>query len=141
MMIRQTLSMEPRLGRPPSLRCGPASAEDEGSPQRAPKESSTPSRHADSPASSWVVTPISADEVPPPLGPLTLVSATLVRGSKRKIHLLNQDLRAVGCGWSPSMEKVEALNAIDYQNDIVSFALCVRCFHQFSCRRSSRRGE
>ncbi|CAE7269691.1 mpaC, partial [Symbiodinium microadriaticum] len=70
---------------------------DDASPQRAPKGSS-PSSHADSPASSWVVTPIPADEVPPPLGPLTPVSATLVRGSKRKIHLLNQDLRAVGCG-------------------------------------------
>ena len=75
-------------------------------PHKAPKASSPSPRHADSPASSWLLTPIPADEVPPPQSPLQPVSATLVRGNKRKIHLLNQDLRAVGCGWCPSMEKV-----------------------------------
>ena len=104
---------------PPAGAFGP----DGGAPHKAPKASSPSSRHADSPASSWLLTPIPADEVPPPQGPLQPVSATLVRGNKRKIHLLNQDLRAVGCGWCPSMEKVEALNAIDYRNDSDSFGV------------------
>ena len=38
------------------------------------------------------------------------------------------------------MEKVEALNAIDYQNDNDSFSLCARCFHQFSLPAEFRRG-
>ena len=38
------------------------------------------------------------------------------------------------------MEKVEALNAIDSQNDIDAFALCVRCFHQFSLPAEFRAG-
>ena len=109
---------------------------DDASPQRAPKGSS-PSSHADSPASSWVVTPIPADEVPPPLGPLTPVSATLVRGSKRKIHLLNQDLRAVGCGWSPSMEKVGALNALDYRTGAIPSLFVSGASTSSPCRRSS----
>ena len=60
---------------------------DDGSPHKAPKASSPSSRQADSPASSWLLTPI-----PPPQGPLQPVSATLLRGNKRKIHLVNQDL-------------------------------------------------
>ena len=46
----------------------------------------------------------------------------------------------MGCGWCPSMEKVEALNAIDYQNDSDSFTLCARCFHQFSLPEEFRLG-
>ena len=46
----------------------------------------------------------------------------------------------MGCGWCDSMEKVEALNAIDYQNDSDSFTLCARCFHQFSLPAEFRLG-
>ena len=53
------------------------------SPPRKVRDSSPPSRNADSPSSSWLVTQIPADEVPPPQGPLTPVSTTLIRGSKK----------------------------------------------------------
>ena len=111
-----------RAGPPPRpnlLRClGP----DMESPQRGGKVATSPSNLLDSPASSWEVKLIPADEVPPPLHPLSPVSAAQTRGQKRKLHLLNQDLR--GLCWQPTMDKIEALNAIDYQQDTDSFILC-----------------
>ena len=49
------------------------------------------------------------------------------------IHLLNQDGKAVGCGWQPSASKALDLNPEDYRQEPHRYAKCTRCFkaHDF----------
>ena len=49
------------------------------------------------------------------------------------IHLLNQDGKAVGCGWQPSAYKALDLNPEDYRQEPHKYAQCTRCFkaHDF----------
>ena len=45
------------------------------------------------------------------MGPLVVVASRRKTGNppKRKLHLLDRDGRAVGCGWSPDLTKVSSM--------------------------------
>ena len=66
---------------------------------------------------------------------LRVVSASKVNRSTglMNIHLLNQDGKAVGCGWQPSASKALDLNPEDYRQEPHRYAKCTRCFksHDF----------
>ena len=68
-------------------------------------------------------------------GSLRVVSASKVNRSTglMNIHLLNQDGKAVGCGWQPSASKALDLNPEDYRQEPHRYAKCTRCFksHDF----------
>ena len=51
---------------------------------------------------------VPADEVLPPVGPLIVVASLRKTGNppKRKLHLLDREGKAVGCGWSPDLSKI-----------------------------------
>ena len=50
---------------------------------------------------------------------------------KRKLHLLDRDGRAVGCGWSPDLTKVSSMTKDDYDSEAADLFHCTRCFHRF----------
>jgi hypothetical protein len=66
---------------------------------------------------------------------LRVVSASKANRSTglMNIHLLNQDGKAVGCGWQPSAYKALDLNPEDYRQEPHKYAQCTRCFkaHDF----------
>ena len=74
-------------------------------------------------------------EATPRGGSLRVVSASKVNRSTglMNIHLLNQDGKAVGCGWQPSASKALDLNPEDYRQEPHRYAKCTRCFksHDF----------
>jgi len=70
------------------------------------------------------------DKVGPPRGPLTIVGRKLSRSVK--LHLLDVDRKAIGCGWRPALEHMNIISASDYREDISNFTQCERCFKFYS---------
>ena len=50
---------------------------------------------------------------------------------RRKLHLLDRDGRAVGCGWTPDLTKVSSMTKDDYDFEAADLLHCSRCFHRF----------
>ena len=77
---------------------------------------------------------VPADEVLPPLGPLIVVASLRKTGNppKRKLHLLDREGRAVGCGWSPDLTKISGMGKEDYENEMAELVQCSRCFLRFT---------
>ena len=48
-----------------------------------------------------------------------------------RVHLLNMEGTAVGCGWKPKSSSVEDLNPDDFYNDLNAYGKCVRCFKAY----------
>ena len=69
---------------------------------------------------------LSADALPPPRGPLTVIGRNL--SSSVRLHLLDTDRKAVGCGWRPSLEQLQIVSQEDYQADPMAYSKCTRCF-------------
>ena len=72
--------------------------------------------------------------VPPPKGPLRVACATKPSNKDRvfKVHLLNTEFVAVGCGWKPKSGAIQDLDERDYWDDALRHPLCARCFKVFS---------
>ena len=100
-------------------------------------EHTSPSKSASSP---WSVVG-NEQEAPPPRvlfkaqAPSDLrVIASRTRTSATgqfRIHLLNMEGTAVGCGWKPKSSSVEDLNPDDFYNDLNAYGKCVRCFKAY----------
>ena len=112
--------------------------ESEGGPNSATTQHTSSSRRTRAAAkSSELLRPlfqeIFADEVAPPVGPLIVVASLRKTGNppKRKLHLLDRDGRAVGCGWSPDLTKVSSMTKDDYDSEAAELLHCSRCFHRF----------
>ena len=77
---------------------------------------------------------VPADEVLPPVGPLIVVASLRKTGNppKRKLHLLDREGRAVGCGWSPDLSKISSMGKEDYENEVGELVQCSRCFLKFT---------
>ena len=45
-----------------------------------------------------------------------------------RIHLLNVEGTAVGCGWRPAASKVQELSVLDYMTEQEAYGKCERCF-------------
>ena len=112
--------------------------ESEGGPNSASTQHTSASRRTRTAAkSSELLRPlfqeIFADEVAPPVGPLVVVASLRKTGNppKRKLHLLDRDGRAVGCGWSPDLTKVSSMTKDDYDSEAADLFHCTRCFHRF----------
>ena len=112
--------------------------ESEGGPNSASTQHTSGSRRTRATTkSSELLRPlfqeIFADEVAPPVGPLVVVASLRKTGNppKRKLHLLDRDGRAVGCGWSPDLTKVSSMTKEDYDSEVADLFHCTRCFHRF----------
>ena len=108
------LEEEPREGRVPV-----------DTPVRTPGSSSWSaiSTDRDSPAPKVLFTE-------PAPGSLRVVSSrtrTTASGQYR-IHLLNGEGTAVGCGWRPKSGSVEDLSPDDFRNEMGLYGKCTRCF-------------
>ena len=77
---------------------------------------------------------VPADEVLPPVGPLIVVASLRKTGNppKRKLHLLDREGRAVGCGWSPDLTKISGMGKEDNENEVGELVQCSRCFLRFT---------
>ena len=77
---------------------------------------------------------VPSDEVLPPVGPLIVVASLRKTGNppKRKLHLLDREGRAVGCGWSPDLSKISSMGKEDYENEVGELVQCSRCFMRFT---------
>ena len=112
--------------------------ESEGGPSSASTQHTSASRRTRAMAKSpELLKPlfqeIFADEVAPPVGPLVVVASLRKTGNppKRKLHLLDRDGRAVGCGWFPDLTKVSSMTKDDYDTEAADLFHCTRCFHRF----------
>ena len=112
--------------------------ESEGGPNSASTQHTSSSRRTRAAAkSAELLRPlfqeIFADEVAPPVGPLIVVASLRKTGNppKRKLHLLDRDGRAVGCGWSPDLTKVSSMTKDDYDSEAADLLHCSRCFYRF----------
>ena len=101
--------------------------ESEGGPNSASTQHTSSSRRTRAAAkSSELLRPlfqeIFADEVAPPVGPLIVVASLRKTGNplKRKLHLLDRDGRAVGCGWSQDLTKVSSMTKDDHDGRGIS---------------------
>ena len=95
---------------------------------------SVPSGSAPS-ARSWSVVehePVKAKDLFPatPDLPLRVVAAVNRTGNagQSRIHLLNVEGTAVGCGWRPAASKVQELSVLDYMTEQEAYGKCERCF-------------
>ena len=85
--------------------------------------------------SSWSLIS-GGQELPPPLGPLRVVSASKKKSSGQyTVHLFTQEGKAVGCGWEPPATKALDLSPQDFINDLDSYAQCNRCFKKYTFPR------
>ena len=112
--------------------------ESEGGPNSASTQHTSASRLARASAKSSdlprpLFQEIFADKVPPPVGPLVVVASLRKTGKRprRKLHLLDRDGRAVGCGWSPDLTKVSSMTKEDFDSEVADLFHCTRCFHRF----------
>ena len=110
--------------------------ESEGGPNSASTQHTSSSRRTRAAAkSSELLRPlfqeIFADEAP--VGPLIVVASLRKTGNppRRKLHLLDRDGRAVGCGWTPDLTKVSSMTKVDYDSEAADLLHCSRCFHRF----------
>ena len=62
-----------------------------------------------------------------PLRVVAAVKRTINAGQSR-IHLLNVEGTAVGCGWRPAASKVQELSVLDYMTEQEAYGKCERCF-------------
>ena len=64
---------------------------------------------------------------------LRIVHATKATGPDKqwRVHLLDGEGKAVGCGWHPIAAKVAPLDCQDYIRESSRFPLCDRCFKLF----------
>ena len=62
--------------------------------------------------------------------PLRVVAAVKRTGyaGQSRIHLLNVEGTAVGCGWRPAASKVQELSVLDYMTEQEAYGKCERCF-------------
>ena len=62
--------------------------------------------------------------------PLRVVAAVNRTGNagQSRIHLLNVEGTAVGCGWRPAASKVHELSVLDYMTEQEAYGKCERCF-------------
>ena len=72
-------------------------------------------------------------ELPPPLGPLRVVSASKKKSSGQ--YTVHPHTEAVGCGWEPPTTKALDLSPQDFINDLDSYAQCNRCFKKYTFPR------
>ncbi|CAJ1375311.1 unnamed protein product [Effrenium voratum] len=68
------------------------------------------------------------DEVP------EVVAGTHPRGATAThvMHLVDQDLRTVGCGWSITPQRAQHLSPEDYAAEPAKYVQCSRCFRYYS---------
>ena len=62
------------------------------------------------------------------------MSTTKTSGTGQyRLHLINQEGVAVGCGWRPKSSNIEDILPEDYHRDPLSYGKCARCFkhHEF----------
>ena len=72
------------------------------------------------------------DMVDSPLGPLSIVCRNISNtGGTSMVHLFTPDSNGVGCGWSPSMDKVRFLGFDDYCQEQGFLSLCAKRFKYF----------
>ena len=101
-------------------------------------------------ARSWSVvehepgdTPVKAKDLFPatPDLPLRVVAAVKRTGNagQSRIHLLNVEGTAVGCGWRPAASKVQELSVLDYMTE--AYGKCERCFKWHGDQGDGRPGE
>ena len=74
-----------------------------------------------------VDTPVKATTTPD--FPLRVVAAVKRTGNagQARIHLLNAEGTAVGCGWS----KIQELSVLDYMSEPEAYGKCERCFKRY----------
>ena len=63
-----------------------------------------------------------------------IVSTAKTSGTGQyRLHLINQEGVAVGCGWRPKSSNIEDILPEDYHRDPLSYGKCARCFkhHEF----------
>ena len=62
--------------------------------------------------------------------PLRVVAAVKRTGNagQSRIHLLNVEGTAVGCGWRPAASLVQELSVLDYMTEQEAYGKCERCF-------------
>ena len=73
-------------------------------------------------------------KVPAHGGLRVIVSTTKTSGTGQyRLHLINQEGVAVGCGWRPNTSNIEDILPEDYHRDPLSYGKCARCFkhHEF----------
>ena len=126
---------------------GPEGREDQTEREGA----SVPSGSAPS-TRSWSVvehgpkdTPVKAKDLFPATPDLLLRVVAAVKrtgnAGQSRIHLLNVEGTAVGCGWRPAASKVQELSVLDYMTEQEAYGKCERCFkrHGFPTTRTPRR--
>ena len=65
-----------------------------------------------------------------PLRVVAAVKRTGIAGQAR-IHLLNDEGTAVGCGWRPAASKIQELSVQDYMSEPEAYGKCERCFKRY----------
>ena len=75
-----------------------------------------------------------ADEVPGPHGPLTVVCRVMGPNSSQKIpmHLLTPEGKAIGCGWTPSGDRIRMVLPEDFVREQTLYGECAKCFRFYS---------
>ena len=65
--------------------------------------------------------------------PLRVVAAVKRTGNagQARIHLLNDEGTAVGCGWRPAASKIQELSVLDYMSEPEAYGKCERCFKRY----------
>ena len=65
--------------------------------------------------------------------PLRVVAAVRRTGNagQSRIHLLNVEGTAVGCGWRPAASKIQELSVLDYMTEQEAYGKCERCFKRY----------
>ena len=48
-----------------------------------------------------------------------------------RIHLLNDEGTAAGCGWRPAASKIQELSVLDYMTEPEAYGKCERCFKRY----------
>ena len=73
---------------------------------------------------------IPADSVADSTGPLRVIATTLRKKGTHlfKVHLLDNQGKTIGCGWSPNLARVNELTLDEYIANIDSHVCCERCF-------------
>ena len=74
--------------------------------------------------------PSTADSVADASGPLRVIATTLRKKGTYlfKVHLLDNQSKTIGCGWSPNLARVNELTSDEYIANIDAHLCCERCF-------------
>ena len=78
-------------------------------------------------------TPVKAKDLFPATSDLRVVAAVKRTGNagQSRIHLLNVEGTAVGCGWRPAASKIQELSVLDYMTEQEADGKCERCFKRY----------